>query len=80
MINRRADDRQSDCQVDAGSKRYHLKRNQPLIMVQRHDGVIIAPGGLAKQSIGREWITRQNTLSLSGACRRPDQADFFVAE
>ena len=67
MINRRADDWQPDCQVDAGSKRHHLKRNQPLIMIQRHDCVIIALGGLAKQGIGWEWITGQNTLSLSGS-------------
>ena len=80
MVDRGADDRQPDRDVHAFLDSVELDRDQPLIMILRHDDVEFAASSPHEDRIRRERAGNIHPRSLRLLDRRGDDLDFLAAE
>jgi hypothetical protein len=55
VIDRRADDRQADRDVDGGAERQQLDRDEPLVVVAGNHRIELAAYGAHEDRVAWEW-------------------------
>src|SRR5688572_4639427 len=79
VIGRGADKRQAERPVYAALEPDHLQRHQSLIVIHRHNGIVLAAENVVEQSIGVEWTVNVAALFFRPARRGLDDGQSFGA-
>src|ERR1700730_9410120 len=80
VIDRRPDDGQAERHVDRLPERHELDRNQPLIVIARHDHVEVAAAGAHEDGVARERTGHLDAARAARLDRRPDRRLLFMSE
>ena len=80
VIHGSPNDRQSDRQVHAPTKRHGFERDQSLVVIHGHHDVIRSANGRPEQRIGRQGAGGLDSASSGQANRGPNDRLLFVTQ